>query len=192
MNSFDHYVYYYRARFFELMKKPHDAARDYRKTLALKPDFAPALIALGVLYASIQQYPSAEDCLGKLLHLDPDNANWLFDLAFVYEKQRRFDDAIRLFERSVAINSKLDRAWYGMGLSYAAKGDHAAAAKSFEKATKLQPWAPYPWYQLAMAHYALDNMNKVKEILRHVSTFDPKVTEQLERDTGLRIADLDR
>lgn len=60
-----------------------------------------------------------------------------------------------------------------------------------EKATELQPWAPYPWYQPAMAHFAMDNTKKVEQIIRHVSTFGPKMTQQLERETGLRLADFE-
>lgn len=79
-----------------------------------------------------------------------------------------------------------------MGLAHAAQGNHAQAARSFEKATELQPWAPYPWYQLAMAYFAMHNMKKVKQIIRHVSTFDPKMMQQLERETGFKLVDLER
>jgi len=71
-----------------------------------------------------------------------------------------------------------------MGLVYRSQGDPAQAVEMFKKAAKLQPMNPHAFYELAMAHYALNNLDEVHKIIRRVSEFDPKVTRQLVRETG--------
>jgi tetratricopeptide (TPR) repeat protein len=82
----------------------------------------------------------------------------------------------------VRLNPKLDRAWYGMGLAYAALGQHADAAQALQQAATLQPMNPHAWYNLGMAYHQLHQPDKVKEVVKHLHRFDPKMTRQLIRD----------
>lgn len=43
---------------------------------------------------------------------------------------------------------------------------------------------PRAYYELAMAHYALNNLDQVRQIIQRVSEFDPKATQQLSKQTG--------
>jgi hypothetical protein len=43
---------------------------------------------------------------------------------------------------------------------------------------------PHAFYELAKAHYALNNLDQVRKIIRHVSEFDPKMTKLLIQETG--------
>jgi hypothetical protein len=43
---------------------------------------------------------------------------------------------------------------------------------------------PHAYHELAKAHYALNNLDQVRKIIRQVSEFDPKMTQQLIRETG--------
>jgi Flp pilus assembly protein TadD len=54
----------------------------------------------------------------------------------------------------------------------------------FKKAAQLQPMNPHAYHELAKAYYALNNLDQVRKIIRQVSEFDPKMTQQLIRETG--------
>jgi tetratricopeptide (TPR) repeat protein len=180
-----HWRHYYTARWHLWRKNPAAAAREYQNALALKPDFWLATAALGHLQARERRFPDAVRSFERALALKPNDADILFNLGFVQAADRHDDDAILNFERAVAANPSHDRAWYGMGLSWAHKGDHAKAVDMFKKAAELQPFNPHAQYQLAMANHALGHPEEVKKILRRVSTFDPVMTRQIAKETGL-------
>jgi tetratricopeptide (TPR) repeat protein len=81
---------------------------------------------------------------------------------------------------------RLDRAWYGLGLTLIRLGRHDEAVKALERNTKLQPMSPYGWYQLARVHVDRQEPDEALKIIRHLKGFEPKVAAQLERETGLQ------
>lgn len=111
-------------------------------------------------------------------------ANW-FNLAYLLEADDRLDEAESAFRQAVALDDKLDRAWYGLGLTLIRLGRHDEAVKALERNTKLQPMSPYGWYQLARVHMDRQEPDKALKIIRHLKGFEPKVAAQLERETGL-------
>ena len=98
------------------------------------------------------------------------------------------DDALASFEEAVRIDPKLDRAWYGMGMSLRALGRNEEALKAFEQAALLQPMNGFAFYEVGMTYHALGRMAKVEEVLTHLSGFDPKMAHKLAHDAGLAVA----
>ena len=86
------------------------------------------------------------------------------------------------FRNATRLNPKIDRAWYGLGLSLAALDQHEAAAAALHEAATLQPMNPHAWYQLGMAHHTLHQPDKVKEVALHLLRFDPRMTRRLIQD----------
>ncbi len=115
--------------------------------------------------------------------MQPENANTLFNLGFIYQKQSKHADAIATFDAATQINPTLDRAWFGRGMSRAALELHEQAISDFERAAKLQPLNPHALYELGMQHYALNNPEKVVEVIERLRRFDPKATRQLMQAT---------
>jgi tetratricopeptide (TPR) repeat protein len=71
-----------------------------------------------------------------------------------------------------------------MGLALAALGRHEEAAQALEQAARLQPMNGYAWYELGMAYHALNNRDKLDEVIAHLNRFDPNMTQHLIRATG--------
>jgi len=46
--------------------------------------------------------------------------------------------------------------------------------------------SPFGWYQLARLHLDRQETEQALEIIRHLQGFEPKIAEQLKRETGLR------
>jgi tetratricopeptide (TPR) repeat protein len=118
-------------------------------------------------------------------HPDRSAADW-FNLAFMLEHAHRLDEAEGAFRKAVALDPKLDRAWYGLGLALIRQHRFDEAVKALERNTKLQPMSPYGWYQLARVHMDRRQPDEALKVIRHLETFEPKVAEQLKRETGLR------
>ena len=109
-----------------------------------------------------------------------------FNLAFLLEAENRLDEAERAFRRTIEMDPKLDRAWYGLGLTLIRQHRFDDAVAALKRNTELQPMSPYGWYQLARVHIDRQQPEEARKIIRHLKTFEPKVAEQLVRETGLQ------
>jgi len=108
-----------------------------------------------------------------------------FNLAFLLEATDRLDEAEGAFRRALELDPKLDRAWYGLGLVLIRQRRFDAAVAALKRNTELQPMSPYGWYQLARVQLDRQQPDEARKIIRHLRKFEPKVAEQLERETGL-------
>ena len=79
----------------------------------------------------------------------------------------------------------LDRAWYGLGLSFIQCGRFREAIDKLSEAARLQPLSPYPRYQLGAAWFKLGEPEKVRTEYRKVKAFDPKVAAHMRADFGV-------
>lgn len=83
------------------------------------------------------------------------------------------DAALRAFEDAVRINPRLDRAWYGMGLTLRAIGRREDALKSFQQAAELQPMNGFSWYELGVEHHALGHHETFEAVLSRLGVLTP-------------------
>jgi tetratricopeptide (TPR) repeat protein len=119
-------------------------------------------------------------------HPQRSAADW-FNLAFLREAAGHLDRAEQAFRGAVALDPKLDRAWYGLGLVLVRQRRFDDAVKALRRNTELQPMSPHGWYQLARVHVDRHAPEEARQIIGHLKGFEPKVAAQLERETGLRV-----
>ena len=108
-------------------------------------------------------------------------------LGFVHQQAGRHEPALEAFRQAVRIAPRLDRAWYGIGLSLRALGQPEQALDAFEQAAVLQPMNGHAFYEVGMTHHALGRSDKVEEVLGHLGSFDPRLANKLARDAGLAL-----
>lgn len=142
---------------------------------------------LGVLYGEVQNFPMAAKHFQSALRDEPENANTLFNLGFIQQKQQAHMEAIESFNAAIRINPSLDRAWFGRGMSRAALGQPDQAIIDFEQAAKLQPMNPHALLELGMQYHATNNSKKVSEVIKRLREFDPKAMKQLMQATQTTI-----
>jgi Flp pilus assembly protein TadD len=65
------------------------------------------------------------------------------------------DAGISYLSKGASLNSSYGPVWEHLGFAYRKKGNHAEAAKAFERATQLMPTAPLPWQHLAEEYRVL-------------------------------------
>ncbi len=69
--------------------------------------------------------------LEKALSIDPQDVSLTFLLAFSYQNLQKYEEAIRLYERLVAMNAASVQVFYNLGVSYGKKGKLALAHYNF-------------------------------------------------------------
>jgi len=152
------------------------------------PHDAYALASRSHLRAQRGQRAEAIADLQALVAAQPErSAAYWFNLAYLFEDDGRFAEAEPAFRRALALDPKLDRAWYGLGLVLIRLQRPEEAVAALKKNTELQPMSPYGWYQLARVQFERHEPEETKKIIRHLKGFEPKVAAQLERETGLVI-----
>jgi tetratricopeptide (TPR) repeat protein len=117
-------------------------------------------------------------------HPDRRAADW-FNLGYLRDRLGEHEAAEAAFRRALALEPKLDRAWYGLALTLIQQGRLDDAVAALKKNTELQPLSPFGWYQLARVHANRKEPEKARRIIAHLKNFEPKVAAQLERETGL-------
>ena len=117
-------------------------------------------------------------------HPDRSAADW-FNLGFLRDAAGELATAETAFRRALALDPKLDRAWYGLGLTLIRLRRLEEAVDALKRNTELQPMSPFGWYQLARVHSERSEPEKARRVIAHLKNFEPKVAAQLERETGL-------
>jgi tetratricopeptide (TPR) repeat protein len=162
------------------------AEEAFTKMLARWPDDAYALASRAHLRAELGRRSQAITDQQRLVQMHPSRsaADW-FNLAFLLDEAERHDEAEPAFRRAVELDPKLDRAWYGLGLALIRQQRLDEAVAALKRNTELQPMSPFGWYQLARVHVDREKPDEARQIIRHLKGFEPKVAEQLVRETGL-------
>jgi tetratricopeptide (TPR) repeat protein len=172
-----------RANFLLFINRRAQAMDALETALAIDNSDTAAKITLGVLYGEVHDFTMAAKHFQSALRDEPENANTLFNLGFIQQKQQAHIEAIESFNAAIRIAPALDRAWFGRGMSRAALDQQDQAIIDFEQAAKLQPMNPHALLELGMQYHATNNPNKVSEVIKRLREFDPKAMKQLMQAT---------
>jgi tetratricopeptide (TPR) repeat protein len=165
----------------------HDAAHEiFSAMLRRWPDDAYALASRAHLNAQLGHRDEALADAQALTRTHPQRsaADW-FNLAYLLADAGRHAEAEPIFRQAITLDPKLDRAWYGLGLTLIHLRRLDEAITALKRNTELQPMSPYGWYQLARVQFECHMPQEARKIIRHLKGFEPKVAAQLERETGL-------
>ena len=185
LSRFDRFLLRWKAKILLFLGQRARAREVSLETLTLAPDDVLALNSLG--YDALQTgHPAlALPYFEQVLRLTPSASNAHFNVAFVCESLNRLDEAESAFRSAIAIEEKMDRAWYGLGLVYIRQKRFDDAVIALKRNTQLQPMSPYAWYQLGRTYVEMKQPDEAKAVIAHLKGFEPKIAAQLARETGL-------
>lgn len=175
-----------RAITWLLLGRSEAAEREFSAILSRWPGDAYALASRAHVRSQLRRRSEAIEDARALVSAHPKRsaADW-FNLAFLLEDAGELAPAEQAFREALALDPKLDRAWYGLGLTLIRLQRFDDAVAALRRNTELQPMSPYGWYQLARVHMDRHEPEETRKIIRHLKGFEPKVAAQLERETGL-------
>jgi tetratricopeptide (TPR) repeat protein len=173
----------------KLLKRDNRAVAYWERIAAARPDDAATLAALAHLKAATGKRPEAVELLRASLRLDATKAGTWYNLGYLQQEEQRHEEAIESFDRAIALNEKLDLAYYGKALSLIKTGRLDEAIPPLKKNTELQPMSPFGFYQLAHVYHRLQQPERVARMINKLSVFEPQVARQLERETGVVVGE---
>jgi len=103
------------------------------------PQFGFAWVRVAELEFSFGRIDAASAALDRALSLSPRHAEALALKGFLLTAQNRMREAIKQFDRALAVDSALPDAWLGRGLSRIRRGDLAGGREDLRTAAALEP-----------------------------------------------------
>ena len=186
MTPFDLFIQRWRTKLLLLVGLRSEAMAVCRSILEKMPRDVHALNSMAYDYLQSGHPALALPLFETVAEIAPALSNSHFNVAFTSDELGKFEQAERGFRAAIAIEEKMDRAWYGLGLVLLKQGRHDEALTALLHNTKLQPMSPHAWYQMARIHVDLKQPEEAVRLIRHLKGFEPKVAAQLERETGLK------
>ncbi len=125
-----------------MLERYEEAEASYRKALALAPDEPQIYEALGSVASRRGDDAAAEDAWQKALQIDPADAPAAVELASLYGRQGRLDDAGRTLEAGVQaahVGPDAGRLRRDLGLVNLLQQQEARATTLLEEASVLRP-----------------------------------------------------
>ena len=109
------------------------------RAVEAKPDYAPALFQLALVY---DRQGKTDEAIVKMVETKnayPNDVGVAFQLGLLYYKKASWTPAAAEFERAILLDANYSNARYFLGLVYDRQGDKAKAIDQFEKVLFLNP-----------------------------------------------------
>ncbi|NQE48581.1 tetratricopeptide repeat protein [Herbaspirillum rubrisubalbicans] len=132
-------------------RKTEEAKALCTAVLARAPKLVFANHARGLIAMQEGKFAEAEQYLRKAIEADPNNAEYIGNLASSILSQDRIDEAIALYEQAISIDKENRAARIGLANALHEKNDPDASIAYFEDAVKREPNAPGPLSHLGRA-----------------------------------------
>jgi tetratricopeptide (TPR) repeat protein len=168
-----------------IFKRTDVAIEFWARIHAARPRDAKVLATLAHLHAEKGRVADAIALLTHSVEIDPGKAATWFNLGFLLQEDNAHERAIEAFDRAIALDPKLDRAYYGKALSLIKLGRLEESIPHLKRNIELQPMSPFGLYQIVHVYHRMGLNDQAEETIRHLSGFEPQVARQLERETGL-------
>ena len=126
--------HYYLARYYQERGNHGEAIKEFEKTLAIDPENAKALNAMGVSYDFLKEFRHASDCYQAALKLDPNSANIYYNnIGQSLLLQGKYTEAIEAFKKAAAYDEDFPaaRVHNNLGRAYTMAGQHDLALAEF-------------------------------------------------------------
>ena len=126
------------------------AIENYRRALALKPDFADVHCGLGYALQSQGKLNEAIECYRRALAFKPDFAGAYSNLGLALQAQGNLDASIENFRKAITLQPNFADSHYNLGIALKQQGRLDEAVASYRHALALQS-------NFVEAHYNLGN-----------------------------------
>ena len=113
-------------------KQKYEEAIDYyTKAVVFKPADKVTLLKIANLYRLLGNNTKALSFYDKILSLDSNNTDALFNKGLVLANQKNYDECIACFEKVIKLTPEFPYAYYSIGLAYEQKQDKDKALEYY-------------------------------------------------------------
>jgi len=122
-----------------------------------------------------KSYDRARKVLDERAAAEPDNSDWVYELAMLDEREKRYDSMEKLLRRVIAMQPEAKQGYNALGYSLADRNVRLPEAlQLLEKASALGPDDPYIMDSLAWVKFRLGQLQPAAELLRNAYAKAPE------------------
>lgn len=152
----------------------------YKKAEKIAPLDERSRFTLAMAYIRLQRQNWAAPELERLTREQPNNALYWYWLGRVEYDANKYDQAVMKFNKAVALDPMMMRAYDNLGLCYDHLSNTEAALKSYRKAIELnrvqaKP-SPWPLVNLAVLLLSKNELMEAETLLRESLGYDANVS----------------
>ncbi len=155
---------FYRMRFmlaniYRDSRLYREAVEEYGKYLKVFPNYGPAYNGMALTYSETQQLVKAEEILLKGIDKAPEYAPLYSNLGHVYVRMGKNDEAMKYYDKALAINPQLPEAWNNKILLL-------IDTKQYDKALLAWESIQSKWPDTAEMQVLARRMEQIKDIIQ--------------------------
>ena len=134
-----------KANIFSQLRQYDNAIQEYKK-LSIEDDAEEIYSNIAFEYENMAQYKQAIQYLKKVLAINPENINALYEIAYCYESTGDLRESISFFQNYLEDAPLSTTAWFNLGVACSTVGRLDDAIEAFDFAIALEP-------EYASAHF---------------------------------------
>jgi tetratricopeptide (TPR) repeat protein len=147
-----------------------DAVTELEKAVALDPGYVKAYHNLGLAYDAVEQIEPAVRSFEKAIELNAKQekpSEWPFiNYAFFCNRRERFDQAIQLATKAIALNPDSEYAHVEAAHAWRGLGRPTNYIQELQLASHLNPNQPSYFWELAQAYHRLNKTEEFEAAMR--------------------------
>jgi Flp pilus assembly protein TadD len=131
------YNFFYRGELYRKVGQYDKALTDYQSALRLKHHFIDAHFGIAMVHKERGEIGAATEACKKLIEMDRSDPRGYGCLGQLLLEQKRFPEALEIYQKGVAQSPKDSELWYELGIAYQKNEMYQEAADAFGKTVSL-------------------------------------------------------
>jgi Flp pilus assembly protein TadD len=158
--------------------KPADSLKEYTSAAELRTPTAAELRSVAFDYVVLKDLPDADRWMSRSLAMNASDAETWYAMGRLRYTQGRYGDALKCFEKTIALNPRSVKGENNLGLAYEAlnRNDDAVLAYRTAIAWQKDDAAPseQPLLNLAILLQHRNQLQEAQQLLEQAAKFAPK------------------
>jgi len=127
---------------------------------------------LGIEHQNLEQYDLAIDYLQKSIEINPDNDDALYEIAYCYELNRNYEEAVITFNKVIDRAPYNVHAWFNLGASYQAIGELEKSLVAFDYAIVIDENFHAAYFNKATVLVKVERYAEAIELYKKALSFE--------------------
>lgn len=165
-------ISYQLAQTFHKVGQYENAEKTYQLLAELSPEDAVTYYnTILRMYDQAGMNDKAINAAQKLIELQPNNADAVYNLGYMFTKLKKWNEAIESFNKALEIRPNFEYAYANIGNSYYEMKNYTKSLEAYKKFAELMPDSPDGWYWIGVNYMqlkkwsdAIDPLDKAIEL----------------------------
>jgi len=128
---------------------------------------------------SAEKYKEAKNLLKKVTKEEASNAEAWVLLGDCYTRLGKNKDAIRAYQRGLAIDPEHADAIFRLGVNYTLLGNHSNAIEAYKEVIRIQPRHAEAHFRLGISYDSIGRIGDAFEHYKILKTLDERLADEL-------------